>query len=156
MQDQICDMSVKTSLRVQEIRKKLLPHLKAAKDEKKKSTMVSDHLLINRKKFILDESNNLQQKAQEVGRPLNEKNQCTVKGDYIAKGNTTTQTLVTLTESSVFGTRFDSSVTGGNRGYARECSAEQNSSDWKSLCTVQMPHEDIGRAEGLVCAQVVS
>ena len=79
---------VKTSLRVQEIRKKLLPHLKAAKDEKKKSTMVSDHLLINRKKFILDEGNNLQQKAQEVGRPVNEKNQCTVKGDYIAKGNT--------------------------------------------------------------------
>ena len=68
-----------------------MPHLKAAKDEKKKSTMVSDHLLINRKKFILDEGNNLQQKAQEVGWPVNEKNQCTVKGDYIAKGNTKTQ-----------------------------------------------------------------
>ena len=55
-------ISEDVSLRVQEIRKKLLPHLKAAKDEKKKSTMVSDHLLINRK-FILDEGNNLQQKA---------------------------------------------------------------------------------------------
>ena len=88
-------ISEDVSLRVQEIRKKLLPHLKAAKDEKKKSTMVSDHLLINRKKFILDEGNNLQQKAQEVGRPVNEKNQCTVKGDCITKGNTKTQTPVT-------------------------------------------------------------
>ena len=50
------------SLRVQEIRKKLLAHLKAAKDDKKKATMVDDHFLINGKKFILDEGNNLQQK----------------------------------------------------------------------------------------------
>ncbi len=50
------------SLRVREIRKKLLPHLKAAKDEKKKATMVYDHLLINGKKFILNEGNSLQQK----------------------------------------------------------------------------------------------
>ena len=40
-----------------------------------------------------------------------------MKGDCIAEGNTKTQTLVTLTESSVFGARFDSSVTGGNRGH---------------------------------------
>ena len=77
-----------------------------------------------------------------------------MKGDCIAKGNTNTQTLVTLTESSVFGARFDSSVTGGNRGYARVCSAEHDSRDWKSLCTVQLPHGDTGRVEGLVCAQV--
>ena len=50
------------SLRVREIRKKLLPHLKAAKDEKKKAAMVYDHLLINGKKFILNEGDNLQQK----------------------------------------------------------------------------------------------
>ena len=77
-----------------------------------------------------------------------------MKDDCIAKGNTKTQTLVTLTESSVFGARFDSSVTGGNRGYARVCSAEHDSSDWKILCTVQLPHGDSGRVEGLVCAQV--
>ena len=77
-----------------------------------------------------------------------------MKDDCIAKGNTKTQTLVTLTESSVFGAHFDSSVTGGNRGYARVCSAEHDSSDWKNLCTVQQPHGDTGRVEGLVCTQV--
>ena len=54
----------------------------------------------------------------------------------------------------MFGAHFDSSMTGGNRGYARVCSAEHDSPDWKSLCTVQLPHGDTGRVEGLVCAQV--
>ena len=64
-----------------------------------------------------------------------------MKGHCITKGNTKTQTPVTLAESSAFAVRFDSSVTGDNRGYARACSAGHDSSDKTSLCTVfQLPH----------------
>ena len=34
------------SAKVREVRRKLLPHLRAAKDQKKRATMVFDHLLI--------------------------------------------------------------------------------------------------------------
>ena len=44
------------SQRVREIRKQLSPHLKSAKREGKKVTMVYDHLIINGKKFGLDGS----------------------------------------------------------------------------------------------------
>ena len=55
-----------------EKKKQLSTHLKAAKDEKKKATIVYDHLN-NGKKLNLDEDSNLQQKEQEVGRIVNEK-----------------------------------------------------------------------------------
>ncbi|KAL8613595.1 hypothetical protein ACOMHN_022014 [Nucella lapillus] len=44
------------SQRVRNIRKKLGPHLKAARDQEKRATMVYDHLLIDGKKFVLNET----------------------------------------------------------------------------------------------------
>ena len=49
------------SVRVREIRKKLGPHLKAARDQGKRATMIFDHLLINGKKFTLDSENELKE-----------------------------------------------------------------------------------------------
>ena len=49
------------SVRVREIRKKLGPHLKAARDQGKRATMIFDHLLINGKKFTLDNENELKE-----------------------------------------------------------------------------------------------
>ena len=49
------------SRRVREVRKKLAPHLKTAKSEKKKATMVFDHLNIDGKKFGLDHDGNLKE-----------------------------------------------------------------------------------------------
>ena len=43
------------STRVREIRRKLSPHLKAARDLGKKCVMIFDHLLVDGKKFFLDE-----------------------------------------------------------------------------------------------------
>ena len=40
--------------RVRDIRKKLWPHLKAARDNGKRASMIFDHLLIEGKKFVLD------------------------------------------------------------------------------------------------------
>ncbi|XP_070205220.1 GRIP and coiled-coil domain-containing protein 2-like [Littorina saxatilis] len=42
------------SMRVRDIRRKLLPHLKLARSEGKRATMVFDHLLIEGKKHVLD------------------------------------------------------------------------------------------------------
>ena len=47
------------SPRVRELRRKLTPHLKKARDEKKKVTMVFDHLVIEGKRYTLDGDNNL-------------------------------------------------------------------------------------------------
>ena len=49
------------SVRVREIRKKLGPHLKAARDQGKRATMIFDHLLINGKKYTLDSENELKE-----------------------------------------------------------------------------------------------
>jgi len=49
------------SSRVREIRKKLTPHLKAAKSAGKVATMIFDHLLIDGKKFVLGADNSLQE-----------------------------------------------------------------------------------------------
>ena len=49
------------SVRVREIRKKLSPHLKAARDQGKRATMIFDHLLINGKKFTLDSEDELKE-----------------------------------------------------------------------------------------------
>nr|KAG5690170.1 hypothetical protein BaRGS_013627 [Batillaria attramentaria] len=43
------------SSRVRDMRKKLLPHLKLARDEGKRATMIYDHLLIDNKKFVLSD-----------------------------------------------------------------------------------------------------
>ena len=43
------------SVRVRDIRKALIPHLKAAKAQKKKATLVFDHLLIDNKRYYLGE-----------------------------------------------------------------------------------------------------
>lgn len=51
------------SQRIREIRKKLSPHLKTAKSEGKRATMIFDHLLINGKKFFLDKDENIQEIA---------------------------------------------------------------------------------------------
>ena len=48
---------------VRETRKKLAPHLKAAKSNGKKATMVYDHLVIEGKKFILDKNGDLKAAA---------------------------------------------------------------------------------------------
>ena len=48
-------------MRVREIRKKLGPHLNAARDQGKRATMIFDHLLINGKKFTLDRENELKE-----------------------------------------------------------------------------------------------
>ena len=47
------------SQRVRDIRKKLSPHLKKAKSEGKKATMIYDHLIINGKKFVLNGSDGI-------------------------------------------------------------------------------------------------
>ena len=49
------------SVGVREIRKKLGPHLKAARDQGKRATMIFDRLLINGKKFTLDSENELKE-----------------------------------------------------------------------------------------------
>ena len=49
------------SQRVRDIRKKLSPHLKRAKSDGKKATMVYDHLIINGKKFVLNGSEGIRQ-----------------------------------------------------------------------------------------------
>ncbi|KAL8580697.1 hypothetical protein ACOMHN_004738 [Nucella lapillus] len=46
------------SLRVRTLRKKLVPHLKAAKDQKKRATMIYDHLLIDGKQYVLGDDDN--------------------------------------------------------------------------------------------------
>ena len=51
------------SLKVREVRRKLIPHLKAAKNEKKRATMIFDHLLIEGRKFVLDKHDKLQETA---------------------------------------------------------------------------------------------
>ena len=45
------------SFRVRDIRKKLYPHLKSAKEAGKKAKMVYDHLVIESKKYVLDGDN---------------------------------------------------------------------------------------------------
>ena len=47
------------SVRVRNIRKKLSPHLKAARNQGKRATMIFDHLLIDGKKFTLDSQDKL-------------------------------------------------------------------------------------------------
>ena len=49
------------SPRVREIRKALTPHLKTARNQGKRETMIYDHLLIDGKKFILDKDNELKE-----------------------------------------------------------------------------------------------
>ncbi|KAL8617292.1 hypothetical protein ACOMHN_065952 [Nucella lapillus] len=46
------------SLRMRTLRKKPIPHLKAAKDQKKRATMIYDHLLIHGKKYFLGDDDN--------------------------------------------------------------------------------------------------
>ena len=59
------------SQRVRAIRKALTPHLKAARNQGKRATMIYDHLLIEGKKFVLDKDNELKElsHAQDTGRP---------------------------------------------------------------------------------------
>eukprot|EP00745_Piridium_sociabile_P026260 TRINITY_DN4177_c0_g1_i1.p1 TRINITY_DN4177_c0_g1~~TRINITY_DN4177_c0_g1_i1.p1 ORF type:complete len:346 (+),score=74.51 TRINITY_DN4177_c0_g1_i1:173-1210(+) len=47
------------SLRVREIRRRLIPHLKKAKSDNKRATMVYDHLIIDGNKFSVDNADNL-------------------------------------------------------------------------------------------------
>ncbi|KAL8573774.1 hypothetical protein ACOMHN_019048 [Nucella lapillus] len=46
------------SLRVRTLRKKLVPHLKAAKDQKKRAIMIYDYLIIDGKKYVLGDDDN--------------------------------------------------------------------------------------------------
>lgn len=48
-------------LPVREIRKKLVPHLKTARSENKKASMVYDHLIIEGKKYTVDGKDKLYQ-----------------------------------------------------------------------------------------------
>jgi chaperonin cofactor prefoldin len=45
--------------RVRAVRRQLTPHLKKARADGKRATMVFDHLLIDGKKFVVDDSDNL-------------------------------------------------------------------------------------------------
>lgn len=47
--------------RVRDVRKKLGPHLKAARESQKRATMIFDHLLIDGKKFALDGEDQLRE-----------------------------------------------------------------------------------------------
>jgi hypothetical protein len=47
------------SKRVRDIRKKLTPHLKKAKEEGKKATIVYDYLLVDSKRYTVNESDEL-------------------------------------------------------------------------------------------------
>ena len=47
------------SMRVWELRRRLIPHLKKAKAEGKRATMIYDHLMIDGKKFSVDSHDNL-------------------------------------------------------------------------------------------------
>ena len=49
------------SFRVREIRRKLLPYLKSAREHGKKASMVYDHLVIEGKKYFLDAENRLKE-----------------------------------------------------------------------------------------------
>ena len=49
------------SVRVRDIRKKLTPHLKAARNNGKRATMIYDHLLIDGKKFGIDDESKLKE-----------------------------------------------------------------------------------------------
>ena len=49
------------SVRVRDIRKKLTPHLKAARNSGKRATMIFDHLLIDGKKFGIDNDGKLKE-----------------------------------------------------------------------------------------------
>ena len=49
------------SQRVREIRKALTPHLKAARNQGKRATMIYDHLPIEGKKIVLDKDNELKE-----------------------------------------------------------------------------------------------
>ena len=47
------------SSRVREVRKRLTPHLKKARSDGKRATMVFDHLVIDQKKFTVDPEDRL-------------------------------------------------------------------------------------------------
>jgi hypothetical protein len=49
------------SLRVREMRRNLIPHLKKVRSEEKRATMIFDHLLIDGKRFRLDDGQNLRE-----------------------------------------------------------------------------------------------
>ena len=49
------------SSRVRDVRRRLVPHLKKARSENKKCMMVFDHLIIDAKKFALDDGDNLKE-----------------------------------------------------------------------------------------------
>ena len=49
------------SSRVSDVRRRLVPHLKKARSENKKCMMVFDHLIVDGKKFTLDDGDNLQE-----------------------------------------------------------------------------------------------
>ena len=47
------------TLRVRDLRKRLIPHLKKAKEERKRATLIFDHLLIEGKRYTVDKEDNL-------------------------------------------------------------------------------------------------
>jgi predicted nuclease with TOPRIM domain len=57
LQNQNCGISIAEDFtqRVRDVRKRLLPHLKRAKEEGKRATLIYDHLLIDGKKYGLGE-----------------------------------------------------------------------------------------------------
>ena len=50
------------------MRRRLVPHLKKARSENKKCMMVFDHLIIDGKKFALDDGDNWKEMRQDCGR----------------------------------------------------------------------------------------
>ena len=56
------------SSHVRDVRRRLVPHLKKARSENKKCMMVFDHLIIDGKKFALDDGDNPKEMRQDSGR----------------------------------------------------------------------------------------
>ena len=75
------------STKVREVKRKLLPHSRAAKDQKKRATMVFDHLLIEGRKFVLDSEDKLREVTQEIGWPCCDSlPHCYVNGNHFSEG----------------------------------------------------------------------
>ena len=51
-----------------DVRRRLVPHLKKARSENKKCMMVFDHLIVDGKKFTLDDGDNPKEMRQDCGR----------------------------------------------------------------------------------------
>ena len=77
------------STKVREVRRKLLSHLRDAKDQKNRAraTMVFDYFLIKSRKFVLDSEDKLRKVTKEIGRPcIDSVSHGYVNGNHFSEG----------------------------------------------------------------------